>query len=476
MNESKAGETTGYGERDAGKGGASGEALEARDPGDAGEGLSRRAMLKVGALAAAGLASARAAAQNASDAAGPAIATGTVAGRPFRAFVRHGTGSSIEDLKLRELQPRQVLVRTRASCGCYTITRSVLGQNDVPKAQIPNHSGMGVVEAVGTEVRRVRVGDRVIVSGSPECGHCYQCLHGHPEACNYLNAAPFTAPIADMADGTGVIEQAAIGGLSELMVAQEEYCIPVFTDLPDAQLALLGDTLAAGLASTMTYAPVEPGSDVVVFGAGPVGLAAVQGARAYSAAQIIVVDPVAYRRETALRLGATKVFDPNVDTDTLVERIAALCDGPTDRIDSGGRGAGIFRYAGADFVIEASGFDAFPPAVETGPDPSGLLALRQAWDVTRGGGHLTTLAVQRGEISFPAARFCLSTRSIHGGQMGGMHVMRDTPRMIRMIEHGAVDAEAMIAATYPLEGVVEGFRRVADRTALGVVFTFESTA
>ncbi len=454
MSESKGRKTTGDGAREGG------------------DGLSRRSILQVGALATAGLAAGRSAAQTVQTAQAPGIGTGTMAGRSFRAFVRHGTSASIETLRLREIQPRQVLVRTTASCGCYTITRSVLGQNDLPTPQIPNHSGMGVVEAVGAAVHRVRVGDRVIVSGSPECGHCYQCLHGHPEACNYLNSAPFIAPIAEMADGTGVIEQAAIGGLSELMVAQEEYCIPVFTDLPDAELALLGDTLAAGLASTMTYAPVEPGSDVVVFGAGPVGLAAVQGARAFSAGQIIVVEPVAYRRETALRLGATAVFDPNVETDTLVERIAALCDGPTDRLDAGGRGSGVFRYAGADFVIEASGFDAFPPAVETGPDPSGLLALRQAWDVTRGGGHLTTLAVQRGEISFPAARFCLSTRSIHGGQMGGMHVMRDTPRMVKMIERGSVDAKAMIAATYPLEGVVDGFRRVADRTALGVVFVF----
>ncbi|HEU4619360.1 MAG TPA: alcohol dehydrogenase catalytic domain-containing protein [Gammaproteobacteria bacterium] len=434
--------------------------------------LSRRSMLKAGVFAAAGLAAARGAAQPEPQAAAPAIATGTVAGRPFRAFVRHGTGSSIEELRLRDIKPRQVLVRTTASCGCYTITRSVLGQNDVAQPQIPNHSGFGVVEAVGSEVHRVRVGDRVVVSGSPECGHCYQCLHGHPEACNYLSSAPFIAPIADMADGTGVVEQAAIGGLSELMVALEEYCVPVFTDLPDAQLALLGDTLAAGLASTMTYAPVEPGSDVVVFGAGPVGLAAVQGARAHSAAQIIVVEPAAYRREAAMKLGATTVLDPNVDTDTLVARIAALCDGPTDRLDAGGRGSNPYRYAGADFVIEASGFDAFPPAVETGPDPTGLLALRQAWDVTRGGGHLTTLAVQRGDISFPASQFCLSTRSIHGGQMGGMHVMRDTPRYVRMIERGSVDAAALIAATYPLEGVVEGFRRVADRSLIGVVFTF----
>jgi len=440
-----------------------------RTASDAGGGLSRRSMLKVGALAAATLA----ATQGRGQPGAPAVAAGSVAGRPFRAFVRHGTTSSIEDLRLREIRPRQVLVRTTASCGCYTITRSVLGQGAVPNPQIPNHSGMGVVEAVGAEVRRVRVGDRVLVCGTPECGQCYQCLHGNPEACNYLNSQLFIEPIADMADGTGVVQQSAIGGLSEIIVAMEEYCIPLFTDLPDEQLAMLGDTLAAGLASTMTYAPVEGGSNVVIFGAGPIGLAAVQGARSRSAGQIIVIEPVAYRREKAIELGATTVLDPNVDTDTLVERIRAMCNGPTDRFDAGGRFGPGYRYGGADFVVEGSGGDLFPPAVETGPDPSGLLALRQAWDVTRGGGHLTLLAAgQRGEISFPTAQFCLSTRSIHGGQMGGMHPMRDAPRYVTMIERGSVDPAAIITATYPLDGVVEGFRKVAERTELGVVFTF----
>ncbi len=430
-------------------------------------GVSRRSMLQAGALAAATFAATAARAQPAA----PAVASGSVAGRPFRAFVRHGTTSSIADLRLRDIGPRQVLVRNTASCGCYTITRSVLGDNAVSNPMIPNHSGFGVVEAIGEQVRRVRVGERVLVCGTPQCGQCYQCLHGHPEACNYLNSQLFNEPIADMADGSAVLQQSAIGGLSEIVVALEEYCIPLFTDLPDEQLSLLGDTLAAGLASTMTYGPVEGGSDVVIFGAGPIGLAAVQGARSRSAGQIIVIEPAAYRRAKALELGATTVLDPNVDTDTLVERVRALCSGPTDRFDAGGRYGPGYRYGGADFVIEASGGDLFPPAVEPGPDPSGLLAIRQAWDVTRGGGHLTLLGGgQRGEISFPTAQFCLSTRSIHGGQMGGMHPLRDAPRYVTMIERGAIDAAALITATYSLDGVVEGFQKVADRTELGVVF------
>ena len=295
-----------------------------------GSALSRREMLMIGATGAAAFATGAAAQEAGPDA--PAVASGSVAGMPFRAYVRHGTEGTVEDLRLRDIKPTQVLVRTRGSCGCYTVTTSVLGDFPQPTPTIPNHSGMGTVEAVGAQVRRVRVGDRVLVSGTPWCGQCHQCLTGTPEWCNYLapGGVP-NDPIADMADGTGVIEASVIGGLSEIIVAYEEYCVPVFSDLPDEQIAMLGDTGAVGIAATSVYDPVQIGQNVVIFGAGPIGLAAVQGARAQAAGQIIVVEPVRYRRERAIGFGASTVLDPNEDTDTLVDRIRELCAPPTDR-------------------------------------------------------------------------------------------------------------------------------------------------
>jgi S-(hydroxymethyl)glutathione dehydrogenase/alcohol dehydrogenase len=434
-------------------------------------GLSRREMLMLGAGSAAALAAPAARAQR--DA--PSVGTGSVAGMPFRAFLRYGTEGAVADLRLRDIKPTQVLVRTRGSCGCYTVTSSVLGDFPQRAPTIPNHSGMGVVEAVGAQVRRVRVGDRVLVSGTPWCGQCHQCLSGTPEWCNYLapGGVP-NDPIADMADGTAVIEAAVIGGLSEIIVAYEEYCVPIFSDLPDAQIAMLGDTGAVGIAATSVYDPVQIGQNVVIFGAGPIGLAAVQGARAQAAGQIIVVEPAAYRRDLATAFGATAVLDPNEDTDTLVDRIREMCAPRTDRLDAGGQvaGNGFLSMRGADLVVEASGLDRFPPAVETGPDPTGLLALRQAWEVTAPGGSLVTLAVQDGDIAFPASAFCLSGKRIFGGQMAGMNVMRDTSRFITAMENGAVDIAAIITATPPLDEVKQAFQGVADRTELGVVISF----
>jgi S-(hydroxymethyl)glutathione dehydrogenase/alcohol dehydrogenase len=111
----------------------------------------------------------------------PGQLTGTNAGRRFKAFVRHGTGASVEELRLHAIQPREVLVRTEASAVCYTIVGGALSTANAARASIPNHSGMGIVEEVGSLVKRVQKGDRVVVPGTPQCGVCYQCLQGRAD-------------------------------------------------------------------------------------------------------------------------------------------------------------------------------------------------------------------------------------------------------------------------------------------------------
>ena len=98
-------------------------------------------------------------------------------------------------------------------------------------ALIQGHGGVGVVEAVGPEVRRVQVGDRVCVSGTPQCGACYQCLRGRADVCQFLgrNLPTDLVAVADMRDGTPVYANSHIGGLAELMVTFEEWVVPVFT-------------------------------------------------------------------------------------------------------------------------------------------------------------------------------------------------------------------------------------------------------
>jgi S-(hydroxymethyl)glutathione dehydrogenase/alcohol dehydrogenase len=367
------------------------------------------------------------------------------------------------------------VIRTQASGVCYTIVGQALGVQNVARPQIPNHSGMGIVEEVGPQVKRVEVGDRVIVPGTPQCGQCYHCLQGRSDWCQFLSTTP-PHPMAEMTDGTPVFEGGALGGLSELMVVTEEYCCPVFTNLPAAELTMLGDTVGTGLAAGMNLARIEPGSDVVVLGAGPVGLGAIQSARVNGAAQIIAVEPIPERRELALKLGATMVLDPNVEGNGLVEKIRNLCKGKTDRRFAGGRAWGDDLFAvprGPDFTIEAVGGDAFPPKAPAGPDPTGVIPLQQAWEFTRGGGHIVTLGFgQKGNVSFPAMLFANRGRTIHAGQQGGLNMLRDLPRYVSLIEKGLLDVKSIVTATYPLERTREAIQAVADRTTIAAVITF----
>src|SRR5687767_12438791 len=116
--------------------------------------LTRRTMLTSAAAAAVGVAASSrrvAAAQGAA----PALQRGIVSNMPFRALVRRGTSIGVEELRLRAITPRMVVVRTQAVAPCYTIVRGALGTNAAQRASVPNHCGFGVVEAIGGEVNRV---------------------------------------------------------------------------------------------------------------------------------------------------------------------------------------------------------------------------------------------------------------------------------------------------------------------------------
>lgn len=432
--------------------------------------ISRRKIIQRGATAAAG---GFALAPQVATGQAPAQLTGAQAGRRFRAFVRHGTGTSVEELRMREIEDGEVVIRTEASAVCYTITGQVLRTNPVRGASIPNHSGMGVVEAIGRLVKRVQPGDRCIIPGTPQCGQCYQCLQGRSDWCQFL--ATSNHPIAEMSDGTPVSEGGMLGGLSEIMIVPEEYTCPVFTDVPGDELCLLGDTIGTGMAAGHNLAPIHPGGDVVVLGAGPVGMGAIQSARIQGAAQIIVVEPIAYRREIAMQAGATLTIDPNAE-ENLVERIRDLCKGPTGRRYAGGRAWGNQLFAvpnGPDNTIEAVGGDSFPPKVEQGPDPTGVLPLQQAFEFTRSAGHIVMLGFgQRGNVEYSAWQFANRGRTFHSGQQGGLNMLRDMPRYVRLIERGLLDTASMVTARYPLDQTREAVQAVADRTTLGAVVTF----
>jgi S-(hydroxymethyl)glutathione dehydrogenase/alcohol dehydrogenase len=422
-------------------------------------------------------------------------------GRKFRGWVSRGTGTgrtTLQDLTLRPIGGRQIVVRTEATNLCYSNTTDVLGLPSpglpppapssappVPPAflamsrmaLIQGHGGVGIVEAVGPEVRRVQVGDRVCVSGTPQCGSCYQCLRGRADMCQFLGrqGPNDLVPIADMGDGTPVYANSHIGGLAELMVTFEEWVVPVFTKASAADLGMVCSCVAvAGLGCTVSQvlAVVEPGSIVAVVGCGPLGLSAIQGARIAGASRIIAIEPIRVRRELALKVGATDVLDPNVEGAKLVEKVHELSNGPNNRLWAGGRDSGgLLGGAGADFVVEAVGADRAKPKLEVGPDPTGILPIQQAYLMCAPGGHIVTTSLPTGNVTLPAVVFTIGGRTHHAGQCGGANPMRDIPRFVQLLDKGQFDAKSLATTVVPIEGMLDAYQQVVDRTTVTAIMT-----
>jgi S-(hydroxymethyl)glutathione dehydrogenase/alcohol dehydrogenase len=429
--------------------------------------VSRRSLIKK-SLAAAGGAGLLGGGAAAAQTVGHPPQTPSSSGQRFRAYVRSGTGASIRELKLLPISPRQVVVRSEAAQICYTTTPDGLGTSNVTQAFIPGHGGVGTVIEIGSKVNRVSVGDRIIVAGTRQCGGCYNCLRGRADHCLLRNGGiDPNAPMAEMLDGTKVTGFTPC--CSELMVVFEESCVPVFTKVSSVELAMLHDTGLCGLAATMTKVRIESGTDVAVLGAGPIGLAAIQGARIQGAARIIAVDPIRYRRDAALALGATAALDPNAEGNNLVRRIHELCQGTTDRRLAGG------GNVGPDFVIEAVGGDLFPPKTETGPDPTGILSLQQAWELCSPVGHVVTTSGGHppgSVVTIPANQWANGAKSHQPGNLAGANPMRDIPRFVRLIEAGLFNAKALATSTFPLDRSREAFQVVADRTTIASVMVY----
>jgi S-(hydroxymethyl)glutathione dehydrogenase/alcohol dehydrogenase len=409
-----------------------------------------------------------------------------ITGRKFRAWVSRGTGSGrtkLEELTLRPIGGRQIVVRTEGTNLCYSNTSTVLGLPGMfagpltRMAIIDGHGGVGVVEAVGPEVRRVSVGDRVCVSGTPQCGNCYQCLRGRADMCQFLGrqGPNDLVPIADMRDGTPVYASSHIGGLAELMVTFEEWVVPVVTKASAVDLAMVCSCVSVaglGASTSQTLATVAPGATAAIVGCGPLGLSAVQGARIAGASRIIAIDPIKARRDAALKVGATDVLDPNVEGDRLVAKVREMTSTPNNRLWSGGRDAGgLLGGAGADFVVEGAGADRAKPKAEAGPDPTGVLPLRQSYEMCAPGGHVITTSLPSGNISLPAVFFSIGGRTHHAGQAGGANPMRDIPRFVAMLDARQYDARALATRVAPLDGMIEAYEEVLYRTTITAIMT-----
>jgi S-(hydroxymethyl)glutathione dehydrogenase/alcohol dehydrogenase len=354
----------------------------------------------------------------------------------MRAALLEGSNPfTVEDVTLVPTGPGEVLVRTEAAFACVTDVIQRRSGGSIPGAHIRGHAGAGVVVEVGQGVERARVGDRVVVATRPECGECFWCDHGQPQQC--ASAERPGPDVAVRADGTRLRASARVGAYAEFMKVPAATIVPVETQLGGDVLSTLGCGVSAGLGAALNVAEIAPGTTVAVIGAGVFGLSIVQGARLAGAGRIVVIEPVAKRRELARQLGASHTIDPGVD-----EPIDAV------RELTGGRGA--------DTAFEAVGEAA---------------AMRAAFDLTRRGGDVVLggFGPKGAMVSFPANELALRSRRILSVQFGGVSVRRDIPRFVGMIERGDVDVPALLSGTFRLDDVNVALDGQEDYSLLGAV-------
>lgn len=346
---------------------------------------------------------------------------------------------AVEDVTLVDPGPGQVVVRLDASAICITDTVSVDGFSPSVRPFVPGHSATGIVEEVGPEVTKARIGDRIILAGSMECGVCYQCQRGTPSQCDRLWETVFSAPQiighADT-DGVEIVADAGAGAFAERMVYNERCFAVVESDLPVEQLALLGCGGLSGIGSVVEIARVQPGDSVAVLGCGHLGVWMIQAARAAGAERIFAIDPLAHRREFAGTLGATDLIDPaNGDPE---EQIRERTNG-----------------RGADVALEATG---------------SADGLAQVFGLARNGGIVVPTSVpvpiMTSTVTLPAAPYALFGKQIRSSQSGGGFLRRDIPRFARMIESGRLNAEAMVSRVFALDEVADAFQAARDRQVM----------
>jgi S-(hydroxymethyl)glutathione dehydrogenase/alcohol dehydrogenase len=295
------------------------------------------------------------------------------------------------------------------------------------------HEGAGTVEWVGSEVTRAKVGDRVIASLAPVCGSCWHCARQETHLCEG-GAGLTPRQRVERSDGTTAIGLAGLGTFADSMTVNEWSLVPVHTDVPDEELALIGCGVTTGLGAALNTADIAPGDTVAVIGCGGVGIAAIQGAHLAGAGRIIAIDPVASKREAAVRFGATDTVEPSADG--AVEQVMAL---------TGGRGV--------DHAFEVVGVQAL---------------IEQAMAMTRRGGTTIFVGVPKYDVSVGVGvlPFIFGDRTIKGSFYGSAQALRDFPRFIGLIESGRLDLGSMVSQRLPLDRLDDAFASMVSGDAI----------
>jgi S-(hydroxymethyl)glutathione dehydrogenase/alcohol dehydrogenase len=354
---------------------------------------------------------------------------------------------SVEELEVAPPAQGEVTIRVRATGLCHSDDHNVTGDFAAPLPLVGGHEATGEVIEVGPGVTRLKAGDRVITFPMPSCGECRYCSKGRGWLCDLsrytmTGSAPGNRYRFSRGDvGVGAFCQ--LGTFSEYATISAAQAFQLPDDIPWEPAALVGCGVSTGFGAATRTGRVAPGDNVVVVGVGGVGMAAVQGARVAGAASVLVIDPVAYKREASLRFGATHAV---ATVEEAMPLLSTLSWGAMSEV--------VIVTVG---VMHTDWFAAMAELVGKG----GKLVMTS----------VTPLAETA--VSFALSPFAMSGKSLVGNLAGSTNPISDFDEMWRLYRAGRVDLENLITKRYTLDQVNDGYEDMHAGDTIRGLITFD---
>lgn len=350
------------------------------------------------------------------------------------------TDLQIEDIAISDPGPREVLIRTVAVGVCRSDLHFVDGAFPHPMPTVPGHEAAGIIEAVGSDVAHLKVGDHVITFFTVFCGSCEMCVTGRPSLCvdPSTRRAKGAPPRLSLKDGTPLAPFLNLSAFAEMMLVHENACVAISKEMPLDRAALLGCAVITGAGSIFNDSRLRPGETVAIIGCGGIGLAAVNAAKIAGAGQIIAIDPVPDKRALAEKLGATHSLDA-ADPD-LAKKVIGMTGG------------------GVHYSIEAVGRSS---------------TAELAWTILRRGGTATILGMiaPGNNVSIAGPTF-LTGKKLQGSLLGSTRFPIDMPRLVQLYLDGKLDLDTMVAERIRLEDINHAFANLRTGDTVRSVIEF----
>ncbi|MBD0321951.1 MAG: NDMA-dependent alcohol dehydrogenase [Aldersonia sp.] len=353
---------------------------------------------------------------------------------------------SIEEIEIGDPVAGEVQIQLEAAGMCHSDHHIVTGATPMPSFPVMGgHEGSGVITKVGPEVHDLAVGDHVVLSFIPSCGHCPACVAGNMALCDLGGGLLSGQAISDgtyriQARGHNVIPMCLLGTFAPYMTVHQSSVVKIDPSIPFEVAALVGCGVPTGFGSSTHVAEVKAGETVVIVGIGGVGMSALQGAVVSGARRVIAIDPVPWKREQALKFGATDVYA------STGEAIAGMFELTQGRMaDKTIITVGEMR---GEYVEEAL-----------------TLTGKGGTVVVTAMGHLTDF-----DVKMNCFLLSMLQKQVKGCIFGGGNARQDVPRLLDLYKSGQLNLDDMVTRTYRLEEVNQGYEDMLEgRNIRGVI-------